>query len=633
MSVEEIKLSKDEIKEKIRKRYEGVDSSLLEVIPAKEKPKLDDPHIERKVAVYVRVSTDDPRQTSSLELQKNHYSFDDIIAKNPSYKLVGIYEDEGISGTSIAKRKEFNRMIDDCRAGKIDLIITKSLSRFARNLVDTVLTIRELSQLNPPVGILFETENIYTLDKDKEMILNILAMLAQEESHIKSDIMNASLVWRFSRGIFLTPVLLGYDHDSEKNLIVNEIEAKTVRLIFFMYLFGHSCKEIAEVLTDIGRKTKKGNMKWSEGSINTILRNERYCGDVLSWKTHTVDYISHKKQKNVGDKIQHRQRNHHEPIIRRDDFIAVQHMLENAKYGNKSIMPELEVIREGSLKGFISVNPRWCSFKSDEYFDACRNTDDEFEVSQEEIVITADTGDFDFRGFEVARSQFFDTTNNMCMTLDAKGVQFSSTCIRKFQNNQHIEILVHPIKKLIAVRSSNKNVRNSMKWAKIDNLGKTVARKISGSAFMPTLYDIFNWNTDFKYRIRGVTKNKDDINIMIFDINDAMVFVPQSNTEGESKNGSNILDDVTPIVPKTGKSIVAFPNAWANSFGEGYYNQSHMTPLKITDKTEITAEALPYGESELEITAPDIVADNIQMLMNEMKQEDLTDGNNSIYSE
>lgn len=629
MNVEEVRLSKDEMKEKIRRRYEGVDSSLLEVIPAKEKPKLDDPDIERRVAVYVRVSTDDPRQTSSFELQKNHYSFDEIISRNPSYKLVGIYEDEGISGTSIAKRKQFNKMIDDCRAGKIDLIITKSLSRFARNLVDTVLTIRELAQMNPPVGVLFETENIYTLDKDKEMILNILAMLAQEESHIKSDIMNASLVWRFSRGIFLTPVLLGYDHDSEKNLVVNEIEAKTVRLIFFMYLYGHSCKEIADVLTDIGRKTKKGNIKWSEGSICNILRNERYCGDVLSWKTHTVDYISHKKQKNVGDKIQHRQRNHHEPIIRRDDFIAVQHMLENAKYGNKSIMPELEVIREGSLKGFISVNPRWCSFKTDEYIAACTDADEE--KQQEDILIEADPGTFDFRGFEVARSQFFDTTNKMCVTFDSKGVQFSTTCVKKFQDNQYIEILVHPIKKLIVVRNSNKKVRNSMRWAKIDSLGNTVARKISGSAFMPTLYELFEWNIDFKYRIRGVKKQKDNTNLIIFDIKDATVFVPQPVTE-EKNNCENPLDNVTPVVPKNGKSIVAFPSAWANNFGNDFYNQTHITPLKIAEKNGVDAEAIPFGESELEITAPDVVADNIQMLMKDMKQEDLINGNNSTYN-
>lgn len=630
MNVEEVKLSKDEIKEKIRKRYEGVDPNLLEVIPAKEKPKLSDVNVERRVAIYVRVSTDDPNQTSSFELQKNHYC-DDVISKNPSYNLVGIYADEGISGTSMAKRKEFNRMIDDCHAGKIDLIITKSLSRFARNLVDTVTTIRDLANLRPPVGVLFETENIFTLDNDKEVILSILATLAQEESHIKSDIMNASLVWRFSRGIFLTPVLLGYDHDVEGNLVVNNLEAQTVRLIFFMYLYGHSCKEIADVLTDIGRKTKKGNIKWSEGSINSILRNERYCGDVLTWKTYTANYITHKKQKNLGDRIQHRQRDHHEPIIRRDDFIAVQHMLENAKYGNKSIMPELEVIREGSLKGFVSVNPRWCSFKTDEYIAACCDADNE-EKPQEDILIEADTGEFDFRGFEVARSQFFDTTNKMCVTFDSKGLQFSTTCVKKFQNNQYIEILVHPIKKLIVVRSSNKKVRNSMRWAKIDNMGNTVARKISGAAFMPTLFELFEWNIDFKYRIRGVKKQKDNTSLMIFDIKDATIFVPQTVTE-EENNGGNPLEDVTPVVPKTGKSIVAFPSAWANSFGNNFYNQTHITPLKIAEKNGVDAEAIPFGESELEITAPDVVADNIQMLMKDMKQEDLIDGNSSTDNE
>lgn len=630
MNVEEVKLSKDEIKEKIRKRYEGVDPNLLEVIPAKEKPKLSDVNVERRVAIYVRVSTDDPNQTSSFELQKNHYC-DDVISKNPSYNLVGIYADEGISGTSMAKRKEFNRMIDDCHAGKIDLIITKSLSRFARNLVDTVTTIRDLANLRPPVGVLFETENIFTLDKDKEVILSILATLAQEESHIKSDIMNASLVWRFSRGIFLTPVLLGYDHDVEGNLVVNNLEAQTVRLIFFMYLYGHSCKEIADVLTDIGRKTKKGNIKWSEGSINSILRNERYCGDVLTWKTYTADYITHKKQKNLGDRIQHRQRDHHEPIIRRDDFIAVQHMLENAKYGNKSIMPELEVIREGSLKGFVSVNPRWCSFKTDEYIAACCDADNE-EKPQEDILIEADTGEFDFRGFEVARSQFFDTTNKMCVTFDSKGLQFSTTCVKKFQNNQYIEILVHPIKKLIVVRSSNKKVRNSMRWAKIDNMGNTVARKISGAAFMPTLFELFEWNIDFKYRIRGVKKQKDNTSLMIFDIKDATIFVPQTVNE-EENNGGNPLEDVTPVVPKTGKSIVAFPSAWANSFGNDFYNQTHIAPLKIAEKNGVDAEAIPFGESELEITAPDVVADNIQMLMKDMKQEDLIDGNSSTDNE
>ena len=148
---------------------------------------------------------------------------------------------------------------------------------------------------------------------------------------------------------------------------------------------------------------------------------------------------------------------------------------------------------------------------------------------------------------------------------------------------------------------------------------------------MPTLYELFEWNADFKYRIRGVTKQKDNTSLMIFDIKDATIFVPQPVTEGN--NGGNLLGDVTPVVPKTGKSIVAFPSAWANSFGNDFYNQTHITPLKIAEKNGVDAEAIPFGESELEITAPDVVADNIQTLMEDMKQEDLTNGNSTIYNE
>ena len=149
MNEENTKITKDDVKAKIRKRYAGIDPDLLEVIPAKEKPSIKDTNVMKRVAIYVRVSTDDPNQTTSFELQKNYY--DDIISNNPSYNLVGMYADEGISGTSMLKRKEFNRMIDDCRAGKIDLIITKSVSRFARNLVD--MHSRVFSRLSPRVSM------------------------------------------------------------------------------------------------------------------------------------------------------------------------------------------------------------------------------------------------------------------------------------------------------------------------------------------------------------------------------------------------------------------------------------------------------------------------------------------------
>ena len=142
------------------------------------------------------------------------------------------------------------------------------------------------------------------------------------------------------------------------NLIINPEEARTVKLAFYMYLFGYTTQQIADTLIALGRKSYLGNIKWTSGSIVQILRNERHCGDVLTRKTFTQDYRSHRKLKNRGDRPQSHYFNHHEAIIRRDDFIAVQRMLDNAKYGNRSILPELRVIDSGVLKGFVSINPR-----------------------------------------------------------------------------------------------------------------------------------------------------------------------------------------------------------------------------------------------------------------------------------
>ena len=227
--------SLEEQKRKIRERYKGVDPDSLDVIPAAPKKDIYQTEEDQRIAVYARVSTDNLQQTSSYELQKNYY--EDLVNRNPHWKLVDIYADEGISGTSLKHRDAFVRMIADCKAGKIDVIITKSVSRFARNILDCVGYIRELQALNPPVGVIFEAERLYTLDDKNEMSLSFLATLAQEESHSKSVIMNGSVEMRFKQGIFLTPVLLGYNKDEDGNLIINEGEEDTVRLIFFMYLY------------------------------------------------------------------------------------------------------------------------------------------------------------------------------------------------------------------------------------------------------------------------------------------------------------------------------------------------------------------------------------------------------------
>lgn len=355
MTENEKRLSAEERKQKIRERYKGVDKDELEVIPAREIVSLKEDTSYKRVAAYCRVSTDDPNQTSSYELQKNHY--EEYINEHPGWELVGIYADEGISGTSLAHREEFHRMLDDCNADKIDLIITKSISRFARNTVDSISTVRQLAQLKRPVGVLFETENLFTLNQTSEMILTVLSAAAQEESHTKSEIMNISIEHRFSRGIFLTPELLGYDKDEDGNLVINEDEAETVKVIYYLYLNGFSISEIADLLTEYGRKTKLGNTEWNPGSIMKIIQNERHCGDVLARKTWTPSYLNHKSKKNNNDRNQYRQRDHHEAIVSREVFNAANQLQASKGYAAKNRpLPVLSVVDDGVLKGYVPVD-------------------------------------------------------------------------------------------------------------------------------------------------------------------------------------------------------------------------------------------------------------------------------------
>ena len=254
--------SKEQSREKQRQRmHVQIDEENYEYIPAQKQRDYYDTDLHQRVAVYARVSTDDERQTTSFELQKIYY--EDFVRSRENWTLVHIYADEGISGTSKYHRDDFNRMLDDCRAGKIDLIITKNVSRFARNLVDTIQIVRELAEMKSPVGVFFESEAIFTLNDDSQMALSFIATMAEEESHTRSRSMETSLRMRLDNGIPLTPKLLGYTHDRDGNLIINPEEAPTVKLVYYMYLYGYSTKQIADVLIALGRKSYLGNIKWT----------------------------------------------------------------------------------------------------------------------------------------------------------------------------------------------------------------------------------------------------------------------------------------------------------------------------------------------------------------------------------
>ena len=603
-----------ERKERVRRRINTkVDPENYEFIPAKKPIDYYDNDIRQRVAVYARVSTDNVQQTSSYELQKKYY--EDFVVHHPNWTLVKIYADEGISGTSLAHRDEFNSMIADCRSGKIDMIITKRVSRFARNVVDCISMVRMLAELPSPVGVFFESECIFSLKDDSQMALSFQATMAQEESHIRSRSMETSLRMRLDGGLPLTPKLLGYSHDADGNLVVNPDEAPTVKLIFYMYLYGYSTSDIAAALTELGRKTYLGNVKWTSNSIVQVLRNERHCGDVLTRKTFTPNYLNHKARKNRGDRPQSLYRNHHEGIVSRDDFIAVQHLLNNSKYGNRSILPELRVIDSGLLRGFVTINPRWAGFKPVDYYQASASIHPPDEQQADASLpssITLVPGDFDMRGFEIARSEFFDNYHRPYVLFQDKRIKFSTTCVRSFGKDNHVELLVNPVEMKFAVRTAAKSSRNAVVFSKLSD-GKYQPRDIAGAAYVETLFQLFGWSPDLKYRIAGALFQTETESAYIFDVNDAEAFIKSYLLSG-SKSTEQAKEPVQPL-SVSGKRVRAVPEGWIGSFGKQYYLHQQSFP-PVCDQSEedwkIRMEGQLYETGQkLRVTGFDVLRDYI----------------------
>ncbi len=280
-----------------------------------EKPKL-------RVAAYCRVSTDSDEQAGSYETQVNHYK--EYIGRNSEWELAGIYTDDGISGTNTKKREGFNEMIDDCMAGKIDMVITKSISRFARNTIDCLKYVRQLKEKN--IAIIFEKENINTLEASGELLLTIMASLAQQESASLSQNVKLGLQFRYQEGKVQVnhEHFLGYTKDEDGNLIIDEDEAKIVRRIFREYLEGASFRDIAEGLERDKIKTGGKRYKWHLSTVKGILRNEKYMGDALLQKTITTDFIEKIRIKNDGTVPQYYVKDSQEAIIPRDVYMQVQ---------------------------------------------------------------------------------------------------------------------------------------------------------------------------------------------------------------------------------------------------------------------------------------------------------------------
>ena len=273
------------------------------------------------------MSTDKLDQINSLESQQRF--FYEYIAKNPEWELSEIYVDEGITGTNTYKRGEFNRMISDGKDGKIDIIITKEVSRFARNLLDSIAYTRELREYG--IRILFMNDNIDTDQPDHEFRLAMMASLAQEESRKISERVRWGQRRQMEKGVVFGRDMLGYDVRGGK-LLINEEGAEVVKLIFHKYLDeGKGCHVIADELRRANIKGSRFMNEWSFTSVLRVLKNEKYCGDLVQQKTYTKSFLSHKKTANKGELEYVTIRNHHEPIIPRERFEAAQRELERRR--------------------------------------------------------------------------------------------------------------------------------------------------------------------------------------------------------------------------------------------------------------------------------------------------------------
>ena len=308
----------------------------VSIIPAKPQYDRSIKLSEKKlrVAAYCRVSTELEEQESSYEAQVEYYTRK--IQETENWKLAGIYADDGKSATNTKKRDDFNAMVKDALDGKIDLIITKSVSRFARNTVDSLLTIRKLKEKN--VAVVFEKEGVNTLDGTGEILITILSSLAQEESRNISENTRWGVVRKFEKGKVIVNhnKFMGYTKNENGDLVIVPKEAEIVRLVFRLYLEGYSAGKIAKYLEEQKIKTATGLEKWHDTVVLKMLRNEKYMGDALLQKTYTVDFMTKKKVMNKGIVPQYYVEDDHEAIIPKDLFYRVQEELARRASVNKS---------------------------------------------------------------------------------------------------------------------------------------------------------------------------------------------------------------------------------------------------------------------------------------------------------
>ena len=594
-------------KDEIRERYQKKDDE-VQVIAANQSVDIFNSEQKLKVCAYCRVSTDNIEQTSSYELQKAHY--EDYIAQFPHWEMVGIYADEGISGTAMKHRDNFNRMIADCEAGKIDVILTKSVARFARNMVDAVSTIRKLKALRKPVRIIFESENIDTFDDTHTIMMQFSAMLAEAESRNKSDIMTWSIRERYNRGNFLTPNLFGYRVDKDGNYVIQEDEAEIVLLVFSMYITGYFPSEIADTMTKLGFKSNiKGDHNWNANTVRNLIENERRSGLLYGWKTFTPDFLNHKKRKNKGERNRYIRQNHHEGIIPQEMYefaIKIKRLSKLARFHGE--IPIMTVIPNGALKGFVPVCRNYPGFTYSNYLFASNFAYDKSgkgnRKENDELLNKGQISHFDLSDYEKVNTQILTTYEKPTCWFKYNQMFFNASCLNKMHGPQYIELLFEPFEGLLAIRPCSKNHPNAIKWT-VEKDGKLRTSTRSCSGFANILFETLGWDPNYRYRIVGTKRERRGDSIVIFSLFDAEPATVEKT----------IIDDQTEMI-----AYNLFNERYVNHFGKGYYDDVYANRLYLMDifkHWNLSAEVIQVDEKDWMEKAKQTVALYINKLMEE----------------
>lgn len=531
---DELEASREAIRSRVRKSIG--DSKYF--IPAKPAPNISDKSA-KVVAAYTRVSTNSTEQVSSIENQTKYY--EKKISENPDWTLSEIYSDEGRSGTSLRHRDAFKQMMRDAKDKKMDLILCASVSRFARNVSDCIDQLLLLKTMNPnhPVGVYFETENIYSLDDRSEESLEMQALLAEWESKNKSRRMILSYDQRILTGQYPVVDLLGYRHTKNGDLVIVPEEALTVRFIFLAYISGMRCDDIANVLTERKRPTLKGRVEWNGGMVRAIMENERRWGDLEARKTIVIDYKHGVVAKNNNRRDAAYVPQHHEGIVTPEIAKAVKLL---AKSSNQvGGIPDTLVIHNGALKGFVSICPGWEGMNNEAFIDICRSAYDKDELEALDRTARIRSGQehsevlsLSLTGYQVAPGVMFLNNSMPSITITPKRLKFNKVCHDRLDDCRYIELLYHPILQMLIIRKSGKELSNALGWvsASDKNIGSFISK-----AFSKALYEGLGWNTEYSFKFRGITKQRGKTKLIMFNLDE-----PQIATGKKEKDTINAFN-------------------------------------------------------------------------------------------